>query len=131
MNKEYQAGLDWGRKEASEGKPCRYKTRPTRSIMQMGYYDGWAAAQNGYTRHVMGLSYPALKGYLLEQRRGLDHNGRKSIGGREMRKAIAAAKEELARRGKPIPPVEEGIKPEPNEKLCDLLKLWPNVFENS
>lgn len=44
MNQEYKAGLEWGHKEAGEGKKCRYKERPTYSIMQMGYYDGWAKA---------------------------------------------------------------------------------------
>lgn len=73
----------------------------------------------------MSLSYKALVGYILDKRRELDHQGRKSWMGREHRKAIAAAKEEFTRRGRPIPPVEDGINPEPNEKLSELLKLWP------
>lgn len=116
---EYRDGVKWGQLDVAAGKPCKYRERPTHSFMQMGYFDGYAEAQNRYVKTAMMKSNRELPFFLRDERAEFEKHGRKSSSGRRARLYIAAAKDEMRRRRMTVEPG-----PEPDEKLEVILKLF-------
>lgn len=79
-----------------------------------------AIPDNPDSRNFARLLTRQVLAQLAEARRQLAHQGRRSWAGRNARKTIAAAKLELDARGVEYPAGEE-----PNEKLTELLRLFP------